>query len=89
MGAKLSTHRENSNLRNNSIDDNESSHADSSTENDSNHAESSANKGNLNLREDSIVNDNSIMIDHSSNARNDSLEFVTEETEIVILVCLL
>ena len=89
MGAKLSTHRENSNLRNNSIDEIESSHADSSTENDSNHAEVIANKENPILREDSIVNDNSIMIDHSSNARNDSLEFVTEETEIIILVCLM
>ena len=86
MGAKLSTHRENLNLRNNSIDEN--SHADSTSENDSNHAELSVNKENPNLREDSIVHDNSIMIDHSSNARNDSLEFVTEETEIVILVCL-
>ena len=88
MGAKLSTHRENSNLRNNSIDENESSHTESSTENDSNHSELSANKEDPNLREDSIVNDNSIMIDHTSIARNDSLEFVTEETEIVILVCL-
>ena len=66
MGAKLSTHRENSNLRNNSIDENESSHADSSTENDSSHAESSANRNNPNLREDSIVNDNSIPHNHGN-----------------------
>ena len=39
----------------------------------------------INSRDNSIVKDNSIMIDHSDD-RDDSIEFVTEESETIILV---